>query len=74
MGRPPKFEGKLPFPPYSGFESFLKDLGSMEVLPNRIDAGVFGPSYSGSGKIQILHAFRAFLLINGNGTADQPRL
>ncbi len=74
MGRPPKADAKLPFPPFGSFDSFLKDLAAMDVLPNVIDQGVFGQGYSGSAKSQILQAFRSFRLIDSNGVPDLGRL
>ncbi len=60
-------DAKLPFPPYGGFVNFLNDLAAMEVLPNRLNQQVFGPSYSGSARWQILRAFRFFDLMAEDG-------
>lgn len=64
-------DSRLPFPPYGSFVNFLDDLNAMDVLPNRLNQQVFGDSYSGSARWQILRAFRFFDLM---GDDDAPNL
>jgi len=76
MARPAKIDDQtaLPFATYSSFVSFLDDLHEMGVLPNKINNGVFKPSYSGSGMNLIQRAFRQFGLTNDEGVPDEERL
>lgn len=73
MARPAN-ESALPFPPYGSFISFLNDLNAMEVLPNQLNSQVFAASYSGSARVQILRAFRAFSLVGENNAPIEARL
>jgi hypothetical protein len=76
MARPAKIDDQtaLPFATFSSFVSFLDDLHEMGVLPNKINNGVFKPSYSGSGMNLIQRAFRQFGLTDDEGVPDEARL
>jgi len=73
MARPAN-DSVLPFPPYGSFTSFLNDLNTMEVLPNRLNLQVFSGSYSGSAKQQILRALRFFDLMDEAGVPNELAL
>lgn len=62
--------------PYSSFGTFLTTLDHFGAVgvPNLIDPKTLPPTISGSGKYEVLGAFRFFRLIDNNGRPNVDRL
>lgn len=57
--------------PYVAFKTFLSALDTLKHgIPNQIDRSVF-PNMAGAAQSQLLHAFKFFGLINGDGKPTQ---